>query len=130
MMNLRSQRGWILIDSLIALVILSVALTALAMAYRQASVTSYAATNNAQAIYLAQQQMEILKSRDNTVAVSSSLPADTYLAVNQISYLVQFSRPALPAGFPSVLYPVQVTVSWSGNPGGQIVLVQYLYYSP
>lgn len=123
-------------DSLIALVILSVALTALAVAYRQVSVTSYAATNMAQANFIAQSQLEQLKQTyDGITYPSGGIATTTKQQIsNGVTYSVTYTQMAAPSFLTSTggvnsssnhVVPVKVTVTWSG---GAVNLAENIYF--
>ncbi len=119
-----NERGWILIDALIGVVIVAIALTALAVAYRQAAVVTISSTNQVRALNIAQDTLEGLKRYDRQTAIT--LPARTtvapftvdvaQLAVSQVNYLPK-------------LVPVEVTVTWTeaGGANGSVRMTGYYY---
>lgn len=129
----KNQRGWILIDGLIATVIVAIALTALAMAYRQSTVVSISAENYSKAVYLAQSTIENLKQNDldltktvpATVTEMETIPPSIYkfsitpFAVSEIQYIISSS-----------LVPIRVIVSWTESGAPRSVAITSYYISP
>ena len=132
--TLRDRRGWVLIDALIGMVIVALALTALAMAYRQTAVVSMGATNYMRAVYIAQDALDNLKGQvDNTAALPN--PPSYQVTQGNVTYNVTYSFPAattdrLGAAITN-LYSYTVTVRWTEN--GQTVqttVSSYYYLTP
>ena len=131
---LQSQKGWILIDSVIGMVILSIAIIALVLTFTQATKGTTASTNRTQATYLAQQTLENLKAQDGNSAI------DTTVISPVGKYTIVISTPAVaaitadPNQLSQYLIPYQVTVSWSDTSGGasnqNIQMVGYCYVNP
>lgn len=78
---LKSEKGWILIDSLLGMVILSTAIIALLLTFTQATKGSIVSTNRTQATYLAQQTLENLKLQDGNekIDMPATLTAGKYI---------------------------------------------------
>ncbi len=135
-----SQSGWIYVDFLIGMIIVSVALTALVFAYTQATKTTVYVTDRTQAIYLARKTIESLKTEDGKsgnidLSVRFSVPIDN------IEYGVDVKALEVPAGSVYTsnsgsgrynLQAYQVTVGWphsdSGNELNKVQMVGYRYY--
>ena len=128
-----NERGWVLIDALIGLVIVSIALTALAIAYRQSVVVTVSASNQARAVYVAQQAVENLKIHDGAnqtqfagyvTALNIVKPVD---GVTFTATAAEFADAEVAALSPR-LRPVRVTVAWT-EPGGNrsINMTSYFY---
>lgn len=138
----KSQEGWILIESLVGIVILSTAVVALVLGFTQATKGTTESTNRTQATYLAQQALEDLKAQDgdstiDTTRVSSSVVIPP---TNGIVYTVT-ADPLPVSAITSdtkqlgvYLKPYQVTVSWVDSTGGNasknVKLVGYFYVNP
>jgi Tfp pilus assembly protein PilV len=120
----KSQKGWLLIDSLIALVILSTAIVALISAYTAAIKTTNAATARAQATYLAQQAVETLKLQDGGKSFNATVVDGVLSPSNGITYTVKGT--ALPVAVTNLI-PYQVTVSWLGL---NLTMSGYCYVVP
>jgi len=122
---LKSQKGFIFIDALVGMVILSVALTALAVAYRQTTITTVAARDYNNAVYLAQQAAEKLKENDGKKAVDAIWTiANTTTTINKVPYVVATTMADV-----NSLKQATITVSWLNN-SKSISIVSYYYLSP
>lgn len=129
----KNERGWILIDALIGMVIVAIALTALAVAYRQATVVTVSANNQATAVWVAQQMVETIKQQDAvahaqfnpSLNVPSSVTLDN--KVFSIDTPVELSDPEVSALSPR-LRPVRVTVRWTEPNGEHSISVVSYYY--
>jgi len=131
----KSQKGWILVDSLVGMIFLSTAVIALLFAFTQATKGTIASTNRTQATYLAQQALEDLKSQDgeSTITPQSAVP-------NGIFHISSPSLITIPEiendvdHLSTYLKPYQVTVSWSDSSGGptnkKVTMVGYYYVIP
>lgn len=125
----KNPKGWILIDALIGMVILSVALMALAAVYGQAVKTTAADKNYNYAVYLAQQTLEDLKTQDGTAAII--LPADSDVTRdNNMTFHVKTRTISVSETLNAKIVPVQVTVSWTeaGQLSKQVQMVSYYYH--
>lgn len=131
----RDRRGWVFIDALIGMVIVALALTALAMAYFQATSASSSANNNLRAVYIAQAQLEALKRFDRqdfaTNPVTLSAPQQVTMPNYPLPFTVQVDQLTVPAvaGLSPRLIPVRVTVTWQERNGvtGQVQMTGYYY---
>ena len=125
---LKGQKGFIFIDALVGMVILTVALTALAVAYRQATITTVAAREYNNAVYLAQETAEKLKVNDGkkatTVEAADWTQFDTSTTINNVEYRVKTNTTDV-----NSLKQTKITVSWPKNTTG-ISIVSYYYLSP
>lgn len=128
---LKNQRGWVLIDCLTAAVIVAVALTALAGAYRQTVTASASAINYTRAVYLAQQELEGLKRYDNVEGGFTFSPQRTVTTTpDNVTYTIEVSRPDAPEIQSLIgLIPAEVKVSWhkQGQADGWITMTGYYY---
>lgn len=130
----KSQKGWILVDSLVGMIFLSTAVIALLFAFTQATKGTIVSTNRTQATYLAQQALENLKSQDGQSTITPQ-PAVTK-GIFHISSPVPITVPdiAADANLSTYLKPYQVTVSWSDSSGGStsknVTMVGYYYVVP
>lgn len=136
---IKSEKGWILIDSIAGMIILSTAVIALLLAFTQATKGTIASTNRTQATYLAQQTLENLKAQDGKSIIyeTVALPADKD-TVNK--YTIVISTPPVSAitadanQLSKYLKPYQVTVTWSDTSGGpankNVTMVGYCYVNP
>jgi nitrogen fixation protein FixH len=116
----RNQGGWILIDSLLGMVIITTALCALLAAYSQTTHASVESNTNTYATYLAQRELEKLKQYDGQIAINIT-PIST-VTNGSIQYTINTEEVAVAAvtsttGLNTFLRPVQVTVNW--QEGGQ-----------
>lgn len=125
---LKGQAGFIFIDALVGMVILTVALTALAVAYRQATITTVAARNYNNAVYLAQEAVEELKKNDGQLAAAfTTTLTNSKITINNVGYSITPSTTDLSA----TLKEVKISVSWPNNTHSPPVeLVSYYYLSP
>lgn len=125
-----TQCGWILIDSLLGVVIISVACTAIMLAYTQSTKATGFAANRATAISIAQRILEGFKSYDGgaTAPPTTIDPSDQKYNFDS-NYKIQISNPTVNAiSGNSRIIPVQVTVSWpASNPNNSIQMVSYYY---
>lgn len=127
--RLKNQRGWVLIDCLTAAVIVAVALTALAGAYRQTVIASASATNYTRAVYLAQQALEVRKQyeRQGPDNIYNNM-SPYWVQLDDQRYYVQLIRVS-PAEPITNILPIQARVSWQvpgvgvGNP--QVDVIAY-----
>jgi Tfp pilus assembly protein PilV len=81
----KHEKGWVLIDSLIGLVFVTIALIAIVSAMQQSTVVTTASNNYNQAVNVAQQELEILKSTHDG-AVNTTLPSDKINQIYNIHY--------------------------------------------
>lgn len=131
----RNERGWVLIDALIGLVIVSIALTALAVAYRQSAVVTISSSNQARAVYVAQQAVEELKRYDGTNQAQFAGYVTALNIVKQVDGVTftataaEFADPEVAALAPRVR-PVRFRVEWTEPGAGArfINVVSYYYF--
>lgn len=133
-----NERGWVLIDALIGLVIVSIALTALAMAYRQSAVVTVSASNQARAVYVAQQAVEELKPNDNNTKSADwpgAIPAPYDVTVNNVTFRVTYSTESVTevngivnTAVRERIKPLRVTVSWTEPASGTAASIQTVGY--
>jgi type II secretory pathway pseudopilin PulG len=144
--NIHSQKGWVLIDSLAAVLFVSIAFVALMLAYTMATKGTATAANRIQATYLAQQVLETLKTYDDTASIPSTIPikvgtvsysvtissqstttpVPTTISIGVIPYTVTAQYQSVAAiaqdtNTPSLsakLFPIQTVVSWTDPTGG------------
>lgn len=135
---LTSQRGWILLESLIGVVILSVAILALLLSFAQTTKGTAASTNRTQATYLAQQALDKLKAQDGNPSIDSSVsvipPSNGIftIAISTPSVSV-ISADANTDKLSNYLKPYQVQVSWVEQPSGvsnMVTMTGYGYVTP
>ena len=130
----KNERGWVLIDALIGVVIVAIALTALAMAYRQATVVTVSANNPATAVLVAQQIAETIKQKDAATysGFLAGLPATVTVPPNptvfSIAAVEQPPDADIHASMRDYLRPVKVTVTWTEAGGTYSVGVISYYY--
>lgn len=131
--QLKSEKGWILIDSILGIFILSTAVIALLLAFTQSTKGSVTSTNRTQATYLAQQTLENLKLQDGSKTI------DTTVVPSSDKYTIVIDTPAVSAITNALdlniyLKPYRVTVSWSDTVGGpatkNVQMVRYCYVNP
>lgn len=130
----KSQEGWILVDSLLGVIILSTAVIALLLAFTQTTKGTVASTNRTQATYLAQQALENLKAQDGGTQIIPPVipPVDKYTIVIDsppVSAITSDTN-----SLRTYLKPYRVTVSWSDISGGpvnkSIQMAGYYYVNP
>lgn len=132
----KGQQGWILVDALIGMVILSVALLAMMIMYRQATIGNTATRDYDAAVYIAQQHLENIKRFDAQPLQDGNLvpddftnpPADT---VNGIVFITTIAPVATTENLDNHLRPYQATVTWTDrtvNPPTQRQIEIAAYY--
>lgn len=135
----RHKRGFLMVDIIVGIFIISVALVALGAAYRQSTLAMVKIRNRAEALAVAQQKMEYLKRYDGT-PLSVAIPSSEFNAatVTGPAGIAQFTVQAQQVTVTSVssltnIVPIQVTVTWNeiqGNSSsGQqsIRIMEYIY---
>lgn len=126
------QKGYLLIDVLLGVFITGFALTAIALAYTQAFKAMAVNKSSADALSIAQQNMEMLRRNDG-VLLSETLPfplLEQAVALDNKIYQVTVKDIAVEAvqEHADVLRPCQVTVSWQdGNVEKELKMVEYFY---
>ena len=112
MRHLFNQKGWLLVDVLIATALISVALVSIVNAYGYLpKVSNYNQRYN-EALMIAKTEMETLRLKDNTSASSFSLPADKTVTSNNnanFTYSVSFTT----INPTTTLRPIRISVSWT-----------------
>lgn len=133
----KNQQGWILLDSLIGIVILSVAILAIAANFMETTKGTLATDNQTKAAYLAHEQLSRLKiydgqKQDRNSAVwmtTTNLPAEQN---HSTVFTVETSvLPAdeIPADLNTDVIPVKAVVTWNESTGTrQLQIVTYYYY--
>lgn len=127
-----TQKGWVLVDALMALTFLAVALLALALAYRQTVLGTITVDQRTKAAYLAQQQLSELRRYEHQGYDRSDTRWQRTLTTDagsqlQYEYAVVPAE-EIPAGLDSNIIPVQVTVQWPETAGWQSFTVVTYYY--
>ena len=130
---MKSEKGWILVDSLVGMVVLSTAVIALLLAFTQATKGTVASMNRTQATYLAQQTLENLKAQDgNSIIKTEDSSVGKYTIVVDTPSVSSIETGT--EDLKRYLIPYQVTVSWSDISGGpankSIKMVGYCYVNP
>lgn len=137
--HLSSSQGFTFIDSLLGIICIAIALTALLITYTSSTKATIAATNRTQAIYLAQQVIEEkMKPQDGSSSIS--LPVFPQpIVINNISYTVtanysDVSSIAAANGLNQYIKPYTITVSWSDatspNTAQNLAVNGYAYATP
>lgn len=137
-----NEKGWILIDSILGIVILAVAIMAISTGYQQALATTSAAHERNNAIYLAQQVLEELRVNDGLKAFNSSVVSVvTPTRIDGIDYNLSIDTSS--NGYSDIqnqiesgkllIQPVHVMVTWVESKSKQqrsVDLTTYYYLSP
>lgn len=121
---LRQQKGFLLVESLLAILVVTIALTAATVMYVQSSKAGVVSVETSTATALAQKQMELLKAQPATFWAALPLTTPQNIAwqdtsqpmplvKNNISYSV--TTTASQATQDVSLVQVTVQVSWGGN---------------
>lgn len=132
---IRQQQGWILVDSLLGMVVLSIALLAFLTAFYQGTRSTVMSNGQTVASYVAQDALMALKvydgkkqARDSKVWQSSGTHQD---ANTQAVYAYQTAvlEPAeIPADLRASIIPVRVTVIWQElNEAKHYQMITYYY---
>lgn len=106
--------GWVLVDSLVGIVIITVALTALIGAYTQATKANVFNRNYNNAVYIAKRGLEDLKQYEGTSAITSlpeSVTSPPEAVVDNVAFTVKI-EPAEASGLDARINPYRVIVSW------------------
>lgn len=110
----QAQKGFVLLDSLIGVTILSIAICAMALMYMQTTKTIANSAGRTKATYLAQQTLDLLKAQDGNQTLTDPIhdAAD--------GYTVEIATPSVSAisadsTIKTYLVPKQVTVTWIEN---------------
>lgn len=134
---IKSQRGWIFMDSVFGMVLLSIAIIALVFACTQSIKSTAAASNRTQATYIAQQALEKLKAQDGKEAIDISVVQSPITASNKIVYTIvpeELSVLEIATDTHELgknLKPYKVTVRWPERGGeNTLIMVGYCYVLP
>ncbi|WP_378956353.1 hypothetical protein [Pelosinus sp. sgz500959] len=133
------QKGFILIDSLVGMVVLSMALLGLAAIFMQSTKGTVATDNQNKAAYIANEQLSRLKVHDGqkqdrnstvwatTKTVSQSNGTSNGMTFTVITEVVPAED--VPADLHADTIPVRATVNWSEPTGTkQLEFITYYYY--
>jgi hypothetical protein len=125
-----NMHGWIFIDALVGIVIVTTALTCILLAYTQLTKATILTTNKTQALYIAQQALEYFKFNDGQTA-GTVYPNFAYqssvTAANGSNYTVSVNQSvSVNVNGNTKIYPVQVSVKWN-NTDTPIMLTSYYY---
>ena len=118
--------GFVFIDALMAIVLLSIGIVALLAAYTQSTKVSIAATERQTALYLAQSKLELLKQQYDGTSNTISAYTDT-VTTNNKAYKITTnisSRPTAISAYTKII-PLTVTISW--NADDSLALTEYIY---
>lgn len=114
------------------MVIVSVAVVAILLAFTQATKGTITSTNYTEATYLAQQALELLKAQDGKKVIDTTVvvsPVGKYSVVP--APLTVSAISGATDNLDRYLKPYQVTVSWSDATGNKSVkMVGYCYVNP
>lgn len=122
----QSKKGFVLLDALIGVTILSIAICAMALMYMQTTKTIANSAGRTKATYLAQQTLDLLKAQDGNQTITDPVhdSADGYTV--EIKTL-SVSAIAADAVIKTYLIPKQVTVTWTES--GQQNSVKMIGYN-
>ncbi|VBB08136.1 Hypothetical protein LUCI_3401 [Lucifera butyrica] len=125
----KSQKGFLLIDVLIAMVILGSAIMAMSYAYAQYVKEAAAAKNYNQAVYLAKSLLEDMKQYDGKSAIPLANYPTHQNKFNNNDTTFTVYQP-VETDINSKLAAIKVKVTWNeANSQRQIEIVGY-YYQP
>ncbi|MDF2633619.1 MAG: hypothetical protein K0R78_493 [Pelosinus sp.] len=130
----RGQKGFILMDSLVGIIILTVALLAILLTYSQATITAVSARNYNNAVYLAQQTVEELKRNNGRTEFDPSVGPP--VTIKGIQYTIDLTRLTIPEVQTNTnLRQYKVTVTWAERINSKVInrnveLVDYYYSAP
>lgn len=134
---LNNQKGWIYIDALVGLIVLSVGLLALTIAFRQSTITGTRNTNYDQAVYIAEQTVEEFRRNDGRQIANADFSLTTPQTFRGIVYNIEGTPIAVNNITELItnhlILPYRVTVSWTDNATNNIhsvQLISYYYFSP
>lgn len=107
-----NQGGWVYIDSLIAMVILVVALIALLVTYQQSTSSTVQAKTYSQATLLAQSELEKITSGEKNLHSSDLVNKEFEEEIDRVKYKVSttWAKPSL--GKAENIYQCEVKVQW------------------
>lgn len=120
----RDQRGWLLVDSVIGMLFLTIAIFAIGLAFIQISKLTTKYNNYNQALFLAEGALENLKIQDNKTSINIPSPYKINSS-NKVSYDIEVIQKEF-NGLDSNIVPLEVTVKWSeSNTERTISIVNY-----
>jgi Tfp pilus assembly protein PilV len=113
---LRNQRGWLLVDALIAMVFISTALLAILFGYKHAIAYTTTMQNYNQALHVARQKVEELKVYDNEALAEleyaiTNINSNPISTINNMNYTIRVSPPSPVTD--NGVYNVVITVEWA-----------------
>ena len=127
---LNKQKGWIFVDSLLAMVIVSIALVALLSAFMQTTKASSVATNYNQALFLAQETIEELKIQDGRERINLPNVIPPVQRNNVIFTITAAEITVADTALNVNVHPVRIRVSWTEPVSGivnEVIIVNYYY---
>lgn len=133
------RKGFLMIDVMVGIVILSVALISIASAHRYLVVETSETEGRTQAIVVAQNELEQVKKYDKFSNLANpgtlSLPINKTVSVGGRNYIVIIDKvnDAQVTAQAAFITPVQVLVTWTSSANGQdtsLRLFSYLYTKP
>jgi type II secretory pathway pseudopilin PulG len=131
---IKSRKGWILIDSIIGVTILSIAIVAMLLMFTQSTKGTANATNLTKATYLAQQAMNKLKIQDGSTSIDTSVittPINGYAITVSTPTVSVISSDTNTKPLSNYLKPYQITVSWTESSGQKkLTMFGYCYVNP
>lgn len=124
---LRDQRGWLLVDSVIGMLFLTIAIFAIGLAFMQITKLTTKYSNYNQAVFLAEGALEKLKIQDNEASIEIPLPYKI-ISSNKVSYDIDVHKKTI-NGLDSNIVPLEVFVTWSesNTTSTTISIVNYYY---
>ena len=129
------RNGWVLVDALFGMVILSIALTAFGLLYRQVSIGNTSNRTYTNAVYIAQSVLEDIKQYDGTATIRALPVASlnhTETRDNVVYTVVVSAQTVTASGFDKDhIYPYKAVVSWTDNtlmPSAQRSIQVSAYY--
>ena len=126
-----NNNGWLLLDSLLAFLILTVGILAVIAAFTQTTKSAYFSDQATQATYLAQQSLEKLKYFDGKT-IAPVLPSTNTQGIFTIEYTHDTATQAISPLNGLNLVPVKVTVTWLdpafNNAPRSIAISSYYFY--
>lgn len=124
----KSEKGWIFIDSLFGMLILTIAMLALIGAYIMSSKSNVSAKNYGQALAYAQEYAENHKIVNDTVFT----PSESFIAESKGPNSMFTITPNLTVKpldtLNTLIVPVQITVSWTEQSVSKQITITNYYY--
>lgn len=128
---INNQKGWVLPDSIVAMVILAVGIVAAGVAYSAISKNIALNDRYNNGMVLAKQEVDALKLQDG---LSFTMPSGHTVVKNNTTYTVSYGNATVSETLSVNIRPVLVTVSWvtnknksGGDVTSKIELVGYHY---